>query len=89
MNEQKVLILGCGLSGLAMARWCAQRGAEVTVVDTREAPPQLPLLREQVPGARFVAGEFSAALIEGHGFHRVLRSPGLTPAQVAPVIARL
>ena len=86
MQGQKVLVLGCGLSGLAMARWCAARGAEVTVADTREAPPQLPLLREQVPGAQFVAGEFAAALIDGQGFQRVLRSPGLTPAQVAPVI---
>jgi UDP-N-acetylmuramoylalanine--D-glutamate ligase len=51
--------------------------------DTREAPPQLQLLREQVPSARFVAGEFNAALAEGQRL--VLRSPGLTPEQVAPV----
>ena len=31
-----VLILGLGASGLAMARWCARRGAQVTVADTRE-----------------------------------------------------
>src|SRR4051812_22383761 len=80
----RVLVLGCGISGVAMARWCAGRGSEVTVVDTRAEPPQLPQLREQVPQARFVAGEFTAALLEGQ--EQVLRSPGLTPAQVAPVI---
>ena len=83
LRDQPVLVLGCGASGLAMARWCAAQGAQVTVADTREAPPQLSLLREQVPQARFVHGEFSAQLAEGQRL--VLRSPGLTPAQVAPV----
>jgi UDP-N-acetylmuramoylalanine--D-glutamate ligase len=83
LRDLPVLVLGCGASGLAMARWCAMHGAQVTVADTREAPPQLQLLREQVPGARFVAGEFNAALAEGQRL--VLRSPGLTPEQVAPV----
>ena len=81
--DQPVLVLGCGASGLAMARWCAQAGAQVTVADTREAPPQLDVLRTQVPQARFVAGAFGAHLLEGQRL--VLRSPGLTPAQVAEV----
>jgi UDP-N-acetylmuramoylalanine--D-glutamate ligase len=78
-----VLVLGCGASGLAMAGWCAGQGAQVTVADTREVPPQLETLREQVPEARFVPGEFTPALLEGIGL--VLRSPGLSPAQIAPV----
>lgn len=80
----RVLVLGCGLSGLAMARWCAARGDEVTVADTRAEPPQLALLREQVPQARFVAGAFDAQLV--HNQQVVLRSPGLAPQQVAPVV---
>lgn len=83
LRDLPVLVLGCGASGLAMARWCALHGAQVTVADTREAPPQLPQLQEQVPQARFVAGAFDAALAEGQRL--VLRSPGLSPAQVAPV----
>jgi UDP-N-acetylmuramoylalanine--D-glutamate ligase len=79
----QVLILGCGDSGLAMARWCARLGASVTVADTREAPPQLPQLREQVPSAQFVHSALDAALVEGKQL--VLRSPGLSPEQVAPV----
>ena len=86
LKDQHVLILGLGLSGLAMARWCARCGAQVTVADTREAPPQLQALREQVPQARFIGGPFSAALLEG-GVNAVFRSPGLSPAQVAPVIS--
>ena len=83
MRDQPVLVLGCGASGLAMARWCAGLGAQVTVADTREAPPQLAQLLEQVPQARFIHGEFTGQLLEGQRL--VLRSPGLTPAQVAPV----
>jgi UDP-N-acetylmuramoylalanine--D-glutamate ligase len=83
LRDLPILVLGCGASGLAMARWCAQRGGQVTVADTREEPPQLGLLREQVPQARFVHGAFDAQLLQGQRL--VLRSPGLTPAQVAPV----
>jgi len=83
LQGRKVLVLGLGASGLAMARWCARGGAEVTVTDTREAPPQLAVLREELPQVRFVAGAFEAALAEGQD--AVYRSPGLSPAAVAPV----
>ena len=84
LHDRHVLVLGLGASGLAMARWCAVRGARVTVADTREAPPQLPALREHLRETRFVAGPFDAALLDD-GVQLVLRSPGLTPRQVAPV----
>lgn len=87
MKDQRVLVLGLGISGLAIARWCARCGAQVTVADTREAPPSLSALREQLPQARFIAGPFSAALIEGEGAQAVYRSPGLSPEQVAPVVS--
>ncbi len=85
LTNKHILVLGLGMSGLAMARWCARNGARVTVADTREAPPQLEALRAQVADAQFVAGEFAASLLDG-GIDAVMRSPGLTPAQVAPVI---
>ncbi|MFM6996221.1 MAG: UDP-N-acetylmuramoyl-L-alanine--D-glutamate ligase, partial [Limnohabitans sp.] len=81
-----VLILGLGASGLAMARWCASHGAQVTVADTREQPPQLPALQTEWPQMRFVSGPFSAALIEGTAIRAVFRSPGLSPEVVAPVV---
>ena len=81
---QRVLVLGLGDSGLAMARWCALRGAEVTVADTREAPPHLAELQAEWPQAAFVAGPFTAALAQGQTV--VARSPGLPPALIAPVM---
>ncbi len=83
---QRVLILGLGASGMAMARWCARRGAEVTVADTREQPPQLAALRAELPQVRFCAGPFDAALVEGQGMDAVYRSPGLRPVEIAPVV---
>jgi len=85
LKDLPVLILGLGASGLAMARWCARHGAVVTVADTREAPALLPTLREELPGVNFVGGPFSAALVEGTPIRAVYRSPGLSPATIAPV----
>ena len=79
LKDQHVLILGLGASGLAMARWCARCGAQVTVADTREAPPNLEALRAEVPAAQFVSGAFDATLIEGSSIRAVFTSPGLSP----------
>jgi UDP-N-acetylmuramoylalanine--D-glutamate ligase len=86
IQGQHVLILGLGASGLAMARWCAHAGAEVSVADTRDAPPQLAALQAEWPSVRFVAGPFSADLVQGTSVRAVFRSPGLAPEVVAPVV---
>jgi UDP-N-acetylmuramoylalanine--D-glutamate ligase len=86
LQGQHVLILGLGASGLAMARWCAIAGADVTVADTRDAPPQLATLQAEWPAVRFVSGPFEASLVEGTSVRAVFRSPGLAPEVVAPVV---
>src|SRR6266581_3128851 len=75
MNGERILVLGLGESGLAMARWCARRGARLRVADTRGEPPSLAALRRLVPEAEFVAGDFAAALLEA--IDLVAVSPGL------------
>lgn len=86
LADLHVLILGLGASGLAMARWCARHGANVTVADTREAPPQLAMLAAELPQVRFIGGPLTAALVEGRPVRAVYRSPGLAPATIAPVV---
>lgn len=71
---QRVLVLGLGDSGLAMARWCARFGARVTVWDSRAQPPQLGALGDT---AAFITGELTAEAVAG--FNAVLKSPGLAP----------
>jgi len=87
MNDQPVLILGLGASGLSMARWCARQGARVTVADTRETPPQLEALRRDCPAAAFVSGAFDAALLAREPWALIARSPGLMPATLTEVFA--
>jgi UDP-N-acetylmuramoylalanine--D-glutamate ligase len=86
LKGQHVLILGLGASGLAMARWCVRAGAEVTVADTRDAPPQWVALQTEWPQVRFVPGPLTADLVEGTTVRAVFRSPGLSPQTVAPVV---
>lgn len=86
LTQKNILVLGLGASGLAMARWCARCGAQVTVADTRPAPPQLQALHASVPAARFIHAEMNEALLATAAFDLVLKSPGLPPASVAGVI---
>lgn len=87
LQDLHVLVLGLGVSGLAMARWCAAQGAQITVADTRQTPPQLQALRAQVPSARFIAGPLDAALLDDACLRAVYRSPGLAPAAIAGAVS--
>lgn len=73
-QDQRVLVLGLGDSGLAMARWCARFGAQVTVWDSREQPPQRAALGD---AAAFITGELTAEVAAR--CQAVLKSPGLSP----------
>ena len=86
LANQHVLVLGLGLSGLALARWCARHGSRVTVADTRTEPPQLAALKQEWPAVTFVAGDFAELMNRGEHFDVMLRSPGLSPADIAPVL---
>ena len=86
LQGQRVLVLGLGASGMAMARWCVRAGAQVTVADTREAPPQLAALQAELPNVQFVGGALERHLVDGHNLTAVYRSPGLAPDAIAAVV---
>lgn len=80
LTGKRVLVIGLGESGLAMARWCALRGAHLRVVDSRSAPPGLDALREDAPLADIRSGDRAAAdpaVLDG--IELVALSPGLDP----------
>ena len=60
LQGTRVLVLGLGASGLAMAQWCARGGAAVTAWDSRldgaDRPPQADALAASVPQAALVGG---------------------------------
>ncbi len=86
LQDQNVLILGLGASGLAMARWCARQGAQVTVTDTRAQPPQLQALLDEVPSASFVHSAFDASLVQGTAVRAVFKSPGIAPKDASALL---
>jgi UDP-N-acetylmuramoylalanine--D-glutamate ligase len=97
MQGERVLVLGLGDSGLAMARWCARAGAAVRVWDSRAEPPQAATLAAELPDSERLAlvfvrddgSEDAAALAQAlDGVTRVLKSPGLAPydARITPLL---
>jgi UDP-N-acetylmuramoylalanine--D-glutamate ligase len=81
------MIVGLGISGLAMTRWCAQYGATVTVVDSRANPPQLNQLKTALPDVRFICGQFQSALFENAEIDFLLISPGIKPADISELLS--
>ncbi len=77
MQGLRVLVLGLGDSGLAMLRWCVRQGADASVWDSREQPPQAAALAEELPAVQRLHGELPASALAG--VDRVLKSPGLSP----------
>ncbi|MBC7499451.1 MAG: UDP-N-acetylmuramoyl-L-alanine--D-glutamate ligase [Herminiimonas sp.] len=76
---KRVLVLGLGESGLAMAQWLLRCGATLRVADTRAAPERLNNLRDMVPDLEFVGGVLNDALLDAIDFVAV--SPGLAPGR--------
>jgi len=79
------LVLGLGESGLAIAHWLADAGVRLRVADTRAFPDRLTTLRENIPTAEFISGEFTSSLVDGINF--IVLSPGLSPRnELVPVL---
>jgi len=83
LQGKRVLVIGLGESGLAMAKWLHRQGAVVRVADTRDNPPNVDALRDVAPGAELLAGAFSAATFAG--MEIIALSPGVPKA--TPAIA--
>lgn len=77
------LILGLGETGVAAARWCARHGAALRVLDTREAPGGLDVLRRELGDVqvdyRLGSDGFEASALQD--VHTIVLSPGLAPGQ--------
>lgn len=88
-----VLVLGHGISGQAMARWCVRQGARVTVADTREQPDLQQKLAAELhaltspgqPAPVVLTAAFDSTLMASQPWVAVCKSPGLSPAQLALV----
>jgi len=83
LKGKRVLVVGLGESGLAMAKWLHRQGALVRVADSRDNPPNVVALQQVAPGAELIAGLFVEAPFASADL--VALSPGV--AKATPVIA--
>ncbi len=78
---QRALVVGLGRTGLSCARHLAARGLQVAVTDSREQPPGLEALREELPDVGLFLGGFDETLFANADL--LVLSPGVplaTPA---------
>jgi UDP-N-acetylmuramoylalanine--D-glutamate ligase len=93
LRGKRVLVVGLGESGLAMAKWLHRQGAFVRVADSRDNPPNVDALQRVAPGAELIAGPFVDATLAG--IDLVALSPGVpkaTPQIVAvnvPIVSEI
>ena len=60
LRGKRVLVVGLGESGLAMAKWLHRQGAVVRVADSRQSPPNVDALAQVAPGSQLIVGPFAA-----------------------------
>lgn len=84
LSGRKVLVLGLGDTGLSCARWLSARGAEVSVADSRSAPPHAARLGELLPGVPLFTGPFDETRLRAAEL--LVVSPGVPLAD--PALAR-
>ena len=77
LRDKTILVLGLGISGAAMLRWCALQGALLRAADSRQRPPALQALREQLPALQPSLGVAGNELLDGVDL--VCVSPGIAP----------
>lgn len=75
-REGKTLIVGLGKTGLSCARYLAARGVPAAVIDSREQPPGLAALREELPDTALFLGGFEPAVFREAD--RLVVSPGIS-----------
>lgn len=74
-RRRKTLVVGLGATGLSCARYLSSRGVPLAVTDSREHPPGLDELLEELPDTALFLGGFSAAAFAAA--ERLIVSPGV------------
>ena len=73
--DRKSLIVGLGKTGLSCARFLAARGVPVAITDTRENPPGLSELRQELPDIALFLGGFPESAFQVA--EQLVLSPGV------------
>lgn len=96
VNSPYSVVLGMGKTGLACTRFLVKQGVSVYVMDNRENPPNLEIIRQEFPELPYHLGLFDADILTNAA--EIVLSPGLSinePALMAahakqiPVISEI
>lgn len=75
LKDYKTLIVGLGKTGFSCARYLAAKGISVAITDSREQPPGLEALKEDLPDLALFLGGFEASVFEAA--KQLVVSPGV------------
>jgi UDP-N-acetylmuramoylalanine--D-glutamate ligase len=81
LKNKRVLVLGLGETGLSALRWLLAQGAIVSVADTRENPPNVEVVKAEMPAVAIYLGDFDAAILKASEL--LVVSPGIALAEPA------
>jgi UDP-N-acetylmuramoylalanine--D-glutamate ligase len=81
-NRDNRIVAGLGATGLSCARYFHARGLPFAVIDSREQPPGLAVLRQEMPEVEFVGGNSPPDIFSD--VSELVVSPGI--ALDAPVV---
>ncbi len=87
MQHQKAIVVGLGASGLASVRYLVSQGWDITVLDTRECPPNLKVLQTEFPQIKFIGGDLENVQLDDESM--LVLSPGISPyfSAIAPLVS--
>jgi UDP-N-acetylmuramoylalanine--D-glutamate ligase len=74
----RALIVGLGETGLSCARYLAQQGVQLAITDSRQHPPALERVREQLPDVALFLGQFDSSVFANADM--LVVSPGVPVA---------
>ncbi len=78
-NGCKTLIVGLGKTGLSCARFLSRQGIRVAITDTRDHPPGLELLMDELPDTALFLGGFKEEVFDAA--EQIIVSPGVSVAE--------
>ncbi len=83
----RALIVGLGETGLSCAKYLAAQGAQLAITDSRQYPPALERVREQLPDVALFLGKFDSSVFANADM--LVVSPGVPIAtrQIQQAIA--
>ncbi len=79
LKDKQVLVLGLGDTGISALRWLKRQGARLSVADTREAPPSVGDVRQEMPEVKVYLGRINQEVFINADL--IVISPGVALAE--------